>query len=261
VQRASYLGSLVPTIHASTKHFYKYSYAKGELLSSVLTPAILEDFLGWSSRYLWKEQQEVSEKRFKEICYDFYYTKTIQRTQEFLRSRHIKDSDSIINGIHVPSLKKMLKQVDFRWLSDAQQVSFHGDFIPDNIIKKKTGYTLLDWRQNFGGLLKGGDMYYDIAKLNHNLVINHDIINNNLFSIHQSGNVITCDILRSQRLLECQETLKQYIIEHGLDERKVQILTPILWLNMSPLHSHPYDLFLFYFGKLQLWKALNEYAG
>ena len=148
--------------------------------------------------------------------------------------------------------------VDFHWLSDAQQTSFHGDFIPDNIIKNPKGYTLLDWRQNFGGLIRGGDMYYDIAKLNHNLVINHDMVNNNHFSIERKGNIVTCDIFRSERLVECQEVLKQYIITKGLDASKIDILTPILWLNMSPLHSHPYDLFLFYFGKLQLWRALHN---
>lgn len=259
VKRAHYLGSTVPKIQGSTKHFYKYAYAKGELLSSSITPATIDHFLSWTSKNLWKEEREVSSKKFKEVCYDFYYTKTIQRTEEFLKSRHIADTESIINGEHVPSLKKLLKMVDFDWLSNAEQTSFHGDFIPDNIITTKTGYCLLDWRQNFGGLLQSGDKYYDLAKLNHNLVINHDIINNNLFSIERSGKNITLDILRSQRLIECQEALKRYIIEHGLDEKKIRILTPILWLNMSPLHSHPYDLFLFYFGKLQLWKAVTEY--
>lgn len=259
VRRAAALGSLVPPIEKSTKHFYRYTYAKGELLASTITPTTFPHFLDWAFDHMWKPVQEVSGTRFRSICYDFYYTKTLKRTQEFLKTRNIQDKPSIINGQEVPTLAKLLKRVDFALLADAKQTSFHGDFIPDNIIKTARGYTLLDWRQNFGGLLHGGDMYYDIAKLNHNLVINHDIINKNHFFIDKSGNTITCDIFRSQRLVECQEVLKQYIITQGLDVRKVQLLTPILWLNMSPIHSHPYDLFLFYFGKLQLWNALQSY--
>ena len=61
--------------------------------------------------------------------------------------------------------------IDFEWLSQAKQHQFHGDFILDNIIKTKNGYSLLDWRQDFSGLLRAGDMYYDLAKLNHNLTV------------------------------------------------------------------------------------------
>ena len=258
VRRATALKSLVPTIEGATKHFYKYKYVKGELLASVITPATFPHFLDWAFEHMWKPEHEVSSARFHSICYDFYYTKTLQRTNEFLKSRNIKDSPSVINGEQIPSLSALLKKVDFSWLADAQQTSFHGDFIPDNIIKTPKGYILLDWRQNFGGLIRGGDMYYDIAKLNHNLVLNHDMINNSHFTIDRMGNVVTCDVFRSERLVECQEILKQYIITKGLDSRKVDILTPILWLNMSPLHAHPYDIFLFYFGKLQLWRALNS---
>ncbi|MCE9642723.1 MAG: hypothetical protein K8Q97_00200 [Candidatus Andersenbacteria bacterium] len=258
VRRARALGSLVPPIEGSTAHFYKYKYAKGDLLASVITPATFPHFLNWAFSNVWKPEKEVSAKRFQDICYDFYYTKTIKRTQEFLKTRNIKDSTNIINGETVPSLAALLKKVDFDWLADTQQTSFHGDFIPDNIIKTAKGYTLLDWRQDFGGLIRGGDMYYDLAKLNHNLVINHEMINYGHFNIDRHKNVVTCDIFRSERLVECQEILKQYIIERGLDIRKIDILTPILWLNMSPLHSHPYDLFLYYFGKLQLFRALNN---
>ncbi len=258
VRRANALGKLVPVIEKSSKHFYRYKYVEGDLLASVITPTTFPHFLNWAFTNMWKPETEVSQEKFRAFCYDFYYTKTLQRTNEFLTTRNIKDRASLINGEHVPSLSKLLQMVDFHALADAKQTSFHGDFIPDNIIKTSKGYTLLDWRQNFGGLLRGGDMYYDIAKLNHNLVINHDMINNNHFSIERRGNSVTCDIFRSQRLVECQEVLKLYCIEQGLDLHKIEILTPILWLNMSPLHSHPYDVFLYYFGKLQLWKALHR---
>ena len=32
------------------------------------------------------------------------------------------------------------------------------------------------------GELRNGDLYYDLAKLNHNLTVNHDIVGKNLFN-------------------------------------------------------------------------------
>ena len=39
--------------------------------------------------------------------------------------------------------------------------------------------------------------------------------------------------------------------------KRVMILRGLIWLNMSPLHHKPFDYFLFYHGKLNLFKALN----
>ena len=39
---------------------------------------------------------------------------------------------------------------------------------------------------------------------------------------------------------------------------KIEILRALIWINMSPLHHHPFDSFLFYFGKYNLFKSLNE---
>ena len=42
-------------------------------------------------------------------------------------------------------------------------------------------FTLLDWRQDFGGNMEYGDIYYDLAKLNHGFIISHKIIDEKLF--------------------------------------------------------------------------------
>lgn len=258
VKRATILNGLVPKILDSTKNFYVYSFVKGELYADSANPSNFKDFLLWSKNNLWKDTQEVPDSKFKEICHDFYYKKTQERLTELFKSRNLKDASSYINGEKVPEVKTMLKKIDFDWLASSKQTLFHGDFILDNIIQTKKGYSLLDWRQDFGGLIKAGDMYYDLAKLNHNLTVNHGIINGNQFSITIEGDTITCDIHRLDRLVRCQEIYWQYLKDENLDSKKVKILTSLIWLNMSPLHHHPFDLFLFYFGKYNLWKALNE---
>ena len=258
VKRGKILKGLVPKILKSKNNFYQYEHVKGDLYSDVANPKNFVKFLVWANDNLWKPVKEVEQKEFKKICYDFYYTKTIERVEKFQKTRSIKDKSDIINDEKVPSLKEMFKMIDFDWISNAEQSHFHGDFILDNIIKTKSGYCLLDWRQNFGGLSKAGDMYYDLSKLNHNLTVNHGIVNDNLFTIEIGKNEIKCDILRKNNLVICQDILSRFIIGQGYDIKKVKILTALIWLNMSPLHHHPLDQFLYYFGKLNLYKALQK---
>lgn len=258
VARGKILKGLAPRIEGYSKNFYRYTYAEGKLYSKVATPVDFKEFLLWSKHNLWKPTKEVSDEKFRNICHDFYLTKTVERVGKFLESRNVKDRKIIINDEYVPTVKEMLKKIDFEWLCDAKQTGFHGDFILDNLLKSNAGYVLLDWRQNFGGLSKSGDLYYDLSKLNHNLTVNHEIVNSDLFRIDIDENRVVCDIHRKENLVQCQKALFEFLQENGYNTKKVKILTALIWLNMSPLHHHPFDLFLFYFGKLNLWRAINE---
>lgn len=256
--RSEILKGLVPKIDSISGNFYRYKYVAGDIYSRVATPSDFIKFLEWSENNLWKKTEEVDDQKFKEICYKFYYQKTIERIKKLMDLEKIKDQEDIINEERIPSLKELLEEVDFNWLSSAQQFQFHGDFILDNIVKTESGYCLLDWRQNFGGLLKAGDKYYDLAKLNHNLTVNHDMVNQNLFTIGvNSKGQVNCDIFRKENLVACQEVFYNFINQHGYDLKKVKTLTALIWLNMSPLHPHPFNLFLYYFGKLNLWRSLQ----
>lgn len=256
--RGKLLNGLVSPIEGQTKNFYRYKFVTGSVYSRVATPKDFKKFLAWAKENLWKKSREVSDVEFKKVCRDFYESKTKERIKKFLKYNTIVDEAHVINGEQVPSIKEMLAMVDFDYLTNAEQYQFHGDFVLDNIMKTANGYCLMDWRQNFGGLLKAGDMYYDLAKLNHNLTVNHDVVLDNGFSIKVGDRSITCDILRKDNLVRCAETLKEFINAEGLDMKKVELLTPIIWLNMAPLHHHPFNLFLYYFGKLNLWRALQK---
>jgi dTDP-glucose pyrophosphorylase len=258
VKRTKFLHGLVPAIQQSTSNFYTYKYTDGDLYADVANQSNIIDLLEWAKSNLWQESNEVSQEEFKKICFDFYNKKTKERVQEMVKTRGVADTETIINGDRVPGSKELLEMIDFDWLSDIPQTNFHGDFILDNIIKTKKGFCLLDWRQDFGGLLRSGDMYYDLAKLNHNLTVNHGIVNDNHFMISISEDNIVCDIHRLERLVRCQNEYWKYLVEKGYDVKKVKVLTGLIWLNMSPLHHHPFDLFLFYFGRYNLWKALHE---
>lgn len=258
VKRAGFLKWLVPEIQWHEKNFFRYKYTEWELYSRVANTHNFKDFLERSTKNLWTETHEVDDQKFKEVCYDFYYNKSIKRIDKFLQNHNLKDEKNVINDLEIPTIKELFSMIDFDWLCSSKQTNFHGDFILDNIIQTKDGFCLLDRRQEFWWLLQSWDMYYDLAKLNHNLTINHDIVNADHFTIEKSDDIIGVDIHRRENLVECQNVLHNFIVQKWFDLKKVKILSAIIWLNMSPLHHHPFDKFLFYFGKYKLWQAIKS---
>jgi choline kinase len=257
IKRAKHLHKLVPKISGAKSNFYKYKFVPGELYSRVVTVKDFPNFLNWSKKNLWQKDNEVKGAQFKKLCLEFYKDKTESRIKQFLSQNSIKDTFDTINDEVIPPVNKLLNKVDWDWISDGLQTKIHGDLILDNVVKNLNDYKLIDWRQDFSGLLKTGDMYYDLAKLNHNLIVNHDIIHDNLFTVSRDSNQVNVDILRKNTLVLCRQKLFEFIDKEGLDAKKVGVLTSLIWLNMSPLHHYPFNLFLYYFGKLHLYESLK----
>lgn len=255
VERAKYLGDNVPEIVAHTENFYKYKKVESNLLASVVTPDNFIKLLDWSLSNLWKP---IKKKDFECVCFDFYYHKTHERVNKYLSE--FGDEELFINDQKVPHIFDLLKEVDFGDLSEGIPVRFHGDFILDNILYDGEEFKLLDWRQDFQGCLDAGDVYYDLAKLNHNLTLNHNVLDSNLFTIKSIDNKnIRCDVLTPSINLECQKRYYKWLEQNRFSVRKVKLLTCIIWLNMSPLHEYPLNRFLFHFGKYNLLLNLEEY--
>ena len=260
VKRTEYLKEALPEIISSRRNFYKYEYVKGALFSNIANKSNFNLFLKWTERNMWKPVNNIEIEHFRNITNDFYFNKTLKRISEIHTTRGIEDKVDVINGLKIPSLMDLLSQVDFVKLCSSEPTTFHGDFILDNIIYQGNEmFKLIDWRQDFGGEIEAGDRYYDLAKLAHNLVVNHEIIDNNHFEIktNERGEVIV-NIHRLQSLVDCETMFFEYLNSKELDVNKVKLLRSIIWLNMSPLHHHPFDLFLYYFGKYSLFNQLND---
>lgn len=257
VKRSKILSGLVPKVLDHRNNFYKYEYVQGDLYAETVNNSSFSHFLNWSDMNLW-HFKEKSNKYFFNKCQLFYYAKTKERISKFLDDNNMIDKTDIINGVSTPSVKNMLTRIDTNFMCNGDAYRIHGDYILDNIITKNGKYTLLDWRQDFAGEIELGDIYYDLAKLNHNLIFNHSIVDKKLYSININETDVSCDILRSHELIRCQQTLYNFIRDKGFDLQKVKILSCIIWLNMSPLHEYPLNLFLFYFGKCNLWKQINQ---
>ena len=254
VQRAAILRGLVPEVLSSSNNFYKYKMVEGDLLATSVNVRRFKEFLVWSKENLWKAP--TTDVELNKTCDKFYFDKTYKRIALFFGDK-LEDKEMNINGENIPQITTLIKQIDKKWLCDATPCRIHGDFILDNVLSTSSGFTLLDWRQDFGGALEIGDIYYDLAKLNHNLIVNHDIVNKQLFNITY-GDSVKCNILCNSTLLECREALHEFIEINGYDLNKVKVLTALIWINMSPLHEYPFNKFLFHFGKYHLYKAIKE---
>jgi NDP-sugar pyrophosphorylase family protein len=258
VLRTKYLGDCIPKLEGATAHFYRYKYEKGKLAAGVNNPDMMNDLLFWAKNNLWMEHNESLPADFNEVCKEFYIEKSRNRLEDFFKTRGIQDAVTVINGNTVPSAKELISKAESLILGSSRVTKFHGDFILDNVIITDTGFKLIDWRQDFGGSIELGDMYYDLAKLNHSLYVSHDIVNENQFFIYENNGEVECGIRRKDVHVKMEILLEKFISVHNLDILKIKILTPLIWLNMSPLHHHPFDIFLFHYGKFNLWKALNE---
>jgi len=272
VKRAEALGDAVPEILGHTSNFYMYEKAKGPLFCAAF-PGDLPEFLLWCQENLWVSDELHPE--LKDLCSTFYYKKTWERLTRFYKETGLSDVEEMLNGEIVPSLMTLMKQIPWESICTGRPTrKMHGDLHFSNVIKIEGSYKLIDWREDFGGCTEIGDVYYDLAKLNHGMIVSHDLVNGEMFTIAptQPGLVINfptmgmrrikagveVDIHRHHRLVDCQAVFYDFLDQFGYDRQKVDILTALIYLNISPLHHWPYNIFLYYFGKKMLFDVLKK---
>jgi dTDP-glucose pyrophosphorylase len=252
VKRGLDLYPLTPKILDYKDNFMVMEHISGTVLSEYKGYGEVNKLLEWAKENLWINPTINS--RFITSCENFYYMKTLERIGKI---PYLSTEYNTINNVNIGSIKSLISQVDFTILYTDTFYKFHGDFILDNILKNDNGFVLLDWRQEFDKELYYGDMYYDLAKLRHNIIFNHKNITNNLYNIEESTESIYIDIKCNYNLIKQLDDYDKFIYENKYDLKRIKILTAIIWLNMAPLYSGKLCKFLFYFGKLNLYLAMN----
>ncbi len=251
---------LCSEITASRCNMYRYRKVHGVVLSDSVTIPLFEHFLEFCVKF-WepKKLTGMGLKKFNEGCEKFYREKTLERVGLFYKNFGHQDSETSINGIFVPKLSSIMAGVDWDWLSEGAPGQFHGDFHFENILWNEADreFVLLDWRQDFAGDLVVGDIYYDLAKLVHGLIVNHGLVARNQYAVSWEGNEIVFDLYRRQVLVECEQLFKKWLANQGFDEKKVVTLVALIYLNIAALHHYPYCLLLYALGKSMLFKAIN----
>ena len=254
VNRTKQICEFVPEVTGATEHMFRYNMEEGKVLSDVIDIPVFEKFLQYSKSF-WKEHNLDAEQKkiFQSKCMRFYRDKTLDRVELFYKIFDRSDGTQFINGKRMPTLSSILKRLDWKWLSQGLAGRFHGDFHFENIIfTNNKEFKFLDWRQEFGGSLITGDIYYDFAKLLHGLIISHEIIVNNNFWIDWQQDKIRFDFHRKQILVECEKYLFEWLSANGYERKKVWVLTALIFLNIAALHHYPYSLLLYGLGKQML---------
>jgi hypothetical protein len=260
VMRATQLTGFCPPVIASTRHMYKYQEVEGKVLSEVITLPLFNLFLEYSVAF-WQQHELNQDDQivFRQVCLTFYRDKTEQRIQQFFQTFQRSDGTERINGVPMPTLTDLLAGLDWDWLADGLPGMFHGDFHLENVLWSETNerFTLLDWRQEFGGSITTGDIYYDLAKLLHGLIVSHELITRHLYEVEWHDNEIRFDLLRRHILVECEQRYEEWLRDHGYEVRKVRLLTALVYLNIAALHHYPYCLLLYALGKQMLKNNLE----
>lgn len=257
ISRSKFLQPFVPTIIAESDHFYSYQKVEGVVLSECINKPIFLSFLDVCTEFWSSAIHPQKESIFIDTCYDFYVNKTKQRVRQYLNRFNLEDKPETINGIPVPSFDEIFSCVDTTFLCQGIPARMHGDFHFENVlVENKTNKLIfIDWRQSFGQLTEYGDVYYDLAKLMHGLIISHKVIHKDLYSFSRRDGCIMYDFYVPSSLLDCQKLFIDYLRNSGYSVQKVQMLTALVFLNISPLHHEPYCHMLYALGKQMLHSA------
>lgn len=259
VERGKLLEPNVPTITKHKRNWFSYPYTPGKVASTYASPTVIRNLLEWGQESFWgKEAPRMGLSAFSGACNDFYVTKSLMRLKDFLDISGIQDNEQLINGERVPPAEFLIRKLADSPFLHGKPGLFHGDFVLDNIISDEGVFTAIDWREGFSNLDTVGDIYYDLAKLNHSLTMNHDSLNLSQFDVSYLEAGVWVDILRKQSLVDAEIVVEDFCRKNGYDFERVKVLTPLIWLNMAPLHPHAMGIFLYYYGRLALWKSLKN---
>ena len=261
VKRAVEIKEFVPNLIGTRKNMYCYVSVVGDVVSDVVSVPLFESLLQHCAVF-WRVAPLNADEQthFRTQCMKFYKSKTLERIDLYYRNFQSEDGTEPINGVPMPLLSALLCDVDWEELADGLPGRFHGDFHFENILwsELEQRFTFLDWRQDFGGSLTVGDIYYDLAKLLHGLIVSHELIAKDLYHVDRQENSIRYDFHRKQMLVECEYHYAEWLRLHGYNQDKVQVLTALIFLNIAALHHAPYCHLLYALGKSMLFRSQNN---
>ena len=262
IERTKYLNGYCPKVTKLNDNMYSYDHVSGKLLSNVLDDNILRNILDFYKNKFATEKFKKTDN-FLKSCKEIYYTKTYNRIKSFANTS--LDNIQYINGIKVPGILELLEKMNWQSIYDNSIPSrFHGDFQPENIIYDELSkdFKLIDWRESFGDSLEIGDLYYDLGKLYHALIINGQIVLKKGYNYSTSNNKAYIDYNTKSNLLLLLNYFEDFCKENNLNWDNVELLGILQYIGICTLykdfHEGKYGEFLFLLGKYLLTKKLNN---
>tara|TARA_Y100000590_G_scaffold470064_1_gene661732 strand:+ start:7759 stop:9315 length:1557 start_codon:yes stop_codon:yes gene_type:complete len=237
------------------KNFLYYEFVNGENFYDVSNKKLFSKLLTYLDKNLWKKSN-VNKIFLKKKCLNFYKIKTFQRVNLFLKKMREIDKINYVNNLKVFRIKEILDKINWNNLYKGKPYYIHGDLQFDNIIKTENKFKLIDWRSDFDGEIKYGDIHYDFAKILGGIYLNYKEVKKNNFSVQINKNTSKLRFSKCNRYNDILRELKKFIYNKNIDFKKIEILQALIYLNMSPLHKPPFSIGLFLLAKYLLIKKL-----
>jgi CTP:phosphocholine cytidylyltransferase-like protein len=232
-----------------------YDFFNGITLYERNEPYVFDIMLQWLDNEVWARTDD----NILDTAEKFYKQKTLDRVEKFLKKYPNLPQVDKVNGVQVKNWKYYLDKIDWNLLTtEVLPAYIHGDLQFDNaVISDMNEFKVIDWRQDFGGSTDHGDIYYDLAKMMGGFIINYSKIKENNFEYKIEGTEVTLSVPGIDNSDYYIHALKEFILEKGWSYEKVKLLVPIIFWNMSPLHTPPFDIFLWYLG-IKLFQELEN---
>jgi NDP-sugar pyrophosphorylase family protein len=253
VKRAAMRPGCFPEIEEQRGGFYSYRFLPGQTLYEDNSVPKFRAFLEWMSDHMWEEVPTDISANLR----PFYVDKTLSRLAMF-RAKYPGWQDfATVNGEAVLPIDELLDKVGLEEFPDNAIPSFvHGDLQFDNIIHGPEGFRLLDWRQDFGGRLDLGDLYYDLAKLLGGIRLNYSFVKRNLLTFKSEGGAAKIEVMQSMMTSDYENLFWDFVRDQGLSVTHIEQLLGVIYLNMAPLHHAPFDKFLYALAQRTLTESL-----
>jgi choline kinase/mannose-6-phosphate isomerase-like protein (cupin superfamily)/thiamine kinase-like enzyme len=258
VKRAKPLLDLIPSNFKFTDNFISYDWEPGEMVYYYDSVHIYKKFLDKLKSIIDKSEKYDGDA---ELFDKFYSKKTTERTTAFLErfGSSYFNQKYTINGKQYSSMDSILEKIDTKqFYNNTLYNLFHGDLHFANILwdNHTRKFTYIDWRESFGESTKGGDIYYDLAKLYGGTIIPYDMMKEEeSIKFYEGSTVVNYDYYVSEDLKEFREYYEHWLCDNGFDLIKVRLITGIIFLNMSPLHDEKFSKMLWF----KAIEILNEY--
>lgn len=263
VERSIHLDGCAPKVTEINDNMFSYRFHKGKRLSDVYEENTLRSFLQDYYNKFAVNRSEKTEK-FLSDCDKMYRQKTLSRVKSFSESQ--LDKIKTINGVETPPVMSLIRQINWEKIANNSiPCLFHGDLQPENILSlPDKSFLYIDWRESFGNDVKIGDLYYDLGKLYHALIISNSLVMEGNYEVQIDVENSKAEIYYAVKsnLIQLNEMLSDFCAEKNLDYTHVKFLGILNYLNIAGLYGNfqkgSYGKFLFLLGKKMLSQLIQE---
>lgn len=225
-RRGALLGSTVPTPINRVPNMLSYPWISGMSGYAAINAygfTALRALQSWYDEHFFASRESfatLSSRDVTALATRFYRDKTLERVAMLSADLRPQATDAIGR---IDWNKLVVGVIPGNW---------HGDFNLGNVIMElhdeTWNITAIDWRADFAGEIRWGDLRYDLAKLLQCTQVNWDATHNGDFAPTRDGELIRRLVLRHAE-------------QHHIDTRTLEIMAALTLINSAPLHAPPLD--------------------